>query len=58
MGITHQDEGLTYPAYAPTKKIDYILTTPNMEIQSTDVIQTLASDHFPVTADVTLTRGR
>ncbi|WP_254901289.1 endonuclease/exonuclease/phosphatase family protein [Tuberibacillus sp. Marseille-P3662] len=56
--ITQQDEGLTYPAYAPTKKIDYILTTPDMDVQSTDVIQTMASDHLPVTADVTLTRGR
>jgi endonuclease/exonuclease/phosphatase family metal-dependent hydrolase len=57
-GVTHSDSGLTYPAYSPTKRIDYIYTPKGMDVQSADVIQTQASDHLPVTAAVTLIRAR
>lgn len=56
-GVTYAEAGYTYPAIDPVKRIDDILTTPNIQVQSARVIDTLASDHRPVIADVTLVRG-
>lgn len=52
------DEGKTYPADHPTKRIDYLLTSRDIHVKSAHVVQTLASDHLPVIADVTLIRGQ
>ncbi|MGP4081486.1 endonuclease/exonuclease/phosphatase family protein [Pseudalkalibacillus sp. R45] len=49
--------GFTYSALSPTKRIDYIFTSDNMTVQHSEISSTLASDHLPVIADITLTRG-
>lgn len=49
--------GYTFPADDPIKRIDDIFLTPGVQIDSAEVIDTLASDHLPVTADLTLRPG-
>jgi endonuclease/exonuclease/phosphatase family metal-dependent hydrolase len=48
------DDGFTYPADKPTKRIDYILTRRDDRIRAKNVWVpgTLASDHVPVVADL------
>ncbi|CAM3983249.1 endonuclease/exonuclease/phosphatase family protein [Mesobacillus zeae] len=46
----------TYPATNPTKRIDYIFTSDDIEIEKTEVIRSLASDHLPLTAELELDR--
>ena len=47
-------EGFSYPADKPAKRIDYILTRTSDSIRAkkTWIIETLASDHVPVVADL------
>jgi len=49
-----QDEGLSYPADKPAKRIDYIFTRTSDEMRAKRAwtINTLASDHLPVVADL------
>lgn len=49
--------GNTYPAADPVKRIDYVTVTPGIDIRSAAVPDTGASDHRPVVAELTLTRG-
>jgi endonuclease/exonuclease/phosphatase family metal-dependent hydrolase len=49
--------GLTYPANAPDRRIDYVTVSPRVEVKSVSVPETLASDHRPVVADLIVTRG-
>lgn len=46
--------GFTYPAEAPTERIDYILVTPQFRVRDASVPVTQASDHRPVVADLEL----
>ena len=48
------DGGFTYPADKPAKRIDYIFTRQNDRVKAkrARIIQTLASDHVPVVADL------
>lgn len=46
--------GYTFPAEEPTKRIDYVLTSPTVETDSVDVVDALASDHRPVVAELSL----
>jgi endonuclease/exonuclease/phosphatase family metal-dependent hydrolase len=50
--------GPGYTAYDgdPDRRIDYVLTSPDLEVTSAEVIETDASDHFPVVADITIQR--
>ena len=50
------EAGLTYPATAPVRRIDYVFTSPHFAARSASVPVTLASDHRPVVADLVLTR--
>jgi endonuclease/exonuclease/phosphatase family metal-dependent hydrolase len=52
--IRPTDEGFSYPADKPSKRIDYIFTRRSDEIRTKRawVINTLASDHVPVVADL------
>ena len=47
-------EGFSYPADKPTKRIDYIFTrrTDGIKTKRAWVVNTLASDHIPVVADL------
>ena len=49
--------GNTYPSGDPVKRIDYITISPGIEVRSATVARTLASDHLPMIADLTVTRG-
>lgn len=44
--------GYTLPAEAPNSRIDYILVTPDIQVQDARVLDTLASDHRPVVSNV------
>jgi endonuclease/exonuclease/phosphatase family metal-dependent hydrolase len=46
--------GFTYPASAPARRIDYVLTTSDITATAVRVLATDASDHLPVVADLTL----
>jgi endonuclease/exonuclease/phosphatase family metal-dependent hydrolase len=49
--------GLTYPAASPTKRIDYVTVSSAVRVNTCTALTTLASDHLPVVADLTVTRG-
>ncbi|KAB7705575.1 endonuclease/exonuclease/phosphatase [Bacillus aerolatus] len=49
-------EANTYPADHPSKRIDYIFTSKDIETVNAQVINTLASDHLPLTAEIVLER--
>lgn len=49
--------GLTYPASRPDRRIDYVAVSPGITVHQATVPVTLASDHLPVVADLTVTRG-
>lgn len=48
--INTLDEGLTYPSINPTKKIDYIYVSKDIEILDAEIPKIVASDHLPHTA--------
>jgi endonuclease/exonuclease/phosphatase family metal-dependent hydrolase len=48
--------GFTYPAEAPSERIDYVLVSPHFHIRSASVPVTEASDHRPVVVDLLLDR--
>ena len=52
--LAGEGEGYTFPVDKPSKRIDYILTSPKIEVVNAEVIDTDASDHFPVIADIKL----
>jgi endonuclease/exonuclease/phosphatase family metal-dependent hydrolase len=46
------DPGLTFPAGEPDRKIDYILASPDIKTVSATIVQSPASDHWPIVADL------
>ncbi|WP_068402508.1 endonuclease/exonuclease/phosphatase family protein [Kribbia dieselivorans] len=46
--------GYTFDSDDPKGRIDYILTSSDVTPRSAEVIETIASDHMPVVAEVTL----
>ncbi|WP_121743274.1 endonuclease/exonuclease/phosphatase family protein [Natronorubrum halophilum] len=52
--VQNEDPGYTFPAENPTKRIDYVLTSPTVATDSVEVVETLASDHRPVVAKLSL----
>jgi len=51
------DDGFTYPANVPDRRIDYVTVSPRVQVRAAHVPETLASDHRPVVADLTVIRG-
>ena len=49
-----QGPGLTWPADDPFQRIDWIWHTPDLRVLSIKVVDTAASDHRPVVADLSL----
>lgn len=47
-------EGYTFPVSNPHKRIDYILVNQGINVVNSEVIETEASDHFPVITDIVL----
>lgn len=52
--IIEDDPGYTFPADQPDRRIDYILHSDHFEVMDVFVVDTDASDHRPVVADVLL----
>ncbi|MGW1030462.1 endonuclease/exonuclease/phosphatase family protein [Streptomyces sp. NPDC002577] len=50
--------GLSFPAQNPVKRIDYVAVGDGVRVREGAVAETLASDHRPVIADLSLRRGR
>lgn len=52
------DDGLTYPADKPSKRIDYIFcgAADPISVKNARVVRTLASDHLPLVADLEIER--
>ncbi|MBX6356407.1 MAG: endonuclease/exonuclease/phosphatase family protein [Micromonosporaceae bacterium] len=55
--VAGEGPGLTYPAEQPAERIDYVTVSPGIGVTSVSVPATLASDHRPVLASLTVTRG-
>jgi endonuclease/exonuclease/phosphatase family metal-dependent hydrolase len=53
--IAGTGDGYTSPADAPRQTIDYIFVSPDIQVLSTEIIPSLASDHLPVAAEISLT---
>ena len=53
-GVRPGDDGFTYPADKPSKRIDYIFTrkADGIGTKSAWIVDTLASDHLPVVAEL------
>jgi endonuclease/exonuclease/phosphatase family metal-dependent hydrolase len=50
-----KDDGFTYPADKPMKRIDYVFYRGNdLKVKKATVIETLASDHVPVVVELLL----
>jgi endonuclease/exonuclease/phosphatase family metal-dependent hydrolase len=49
-------DGLTYPATAPDKRIDFVTVSHGVRVRSATVPATLASDHRPVLAELSIRR--
>ncbi len=50
--------GFTYPAEAPTKRIDYVLHSESVRASQAEVLPTAVSDHRPVRVVAAVDRGR
>jgi endonuclease/exonuclease/phosphatase family metal-dependent hydrolase len=53
-GRHEQTPGHTYPAAAPERRIDYVLYSDRFGFRATRPVDTRASDHLPVIADLVL----
>ena len=52
-----QNDAYTIPANHPKRRIDFIFTSNEMVTANAEVISTLASDHLPITAELTLDKS-
>ena len=56
--LTPADPGAyTFPAADPVKRIDYVAVGEGVRVRDAAVAETLASDHRPVVADLSLNRS-
>jgi endonuclease/exonuclease/phosphatase family metal-dependent hydrolase len=53
---TSAEPGYTYPADVPAKRIDFATASAGTQVRGAAVVDTLASDHRPVVADLALRR--
>ncbi|MFE4353650.1 endonuclease/exonuclease/phosphatase family protein [Peribacillus butanolivorans] len=49
-----QNDDFTIPVGKPDRRIDYIFTSEDVKIRTGEVINTNASDHLPITAELVL----
>lgn len=52
-----QGEGFSYPADKPVKRIDHIFYRQSVRAKKARVVETLASDHVPVVAELEIQRA-
>jgi endonuclease/exonuclease/phosphatase family metal-dependent hydrolase len=53
-GRLEQEPGFTYPSAAPERRIDYVLYSDRFAFHAASVMDTPASDHLPVIADLVI----
>jgi endonuclease/exonuclease/phosphatase family metal-dependent hydrolase len=53
-----EGDGFSYPASGPNARIDYVLTTADVDVASARTVASPASDHIQVVADLVLPRAR
>jgi glycerophosphoryl diester phosphodiesterase len=51
-------DGFSYPSSAPTARIDYVLTTADVDVESARTLPSPASDHLQVVAELVLPPAR
>ncbi|MCP9491768.1 MAG: endonuclease/exonuclease/phosphatase family protein [Solirubrobacteraceae bacterium MAG38_C4-C5] len=49
-----EGDGFTFSAANPDRRIDYIFVSPQIDVESAEVVDTLASDHLPLVAELEL----
>lgn len=54
--VLGQNEDYTIPVDKPNRRIDYIFTSEDVKICTGEVINTFASDHLPIAAELVLTK--
>jgi endonuclease/exonuclease/phosphatase family metal-dependent hydrolase len=52
--VLGQDDAYTYPVEEPDRRIDYILTSDDVDAEAAEVIDTTSSDHLPIIADLSI----
>jgi endonuclease/exonuclease/phosphatase family metal-dependent hydrolase len=55
-GLSHcaAPEILTFPCDNPTRRLDYIMVSPHLEVEACRTVSTLVSDHLPLVSDLVL----
>lgn len=60
--VADEPDNPTYPALQPSKRLDYVTVSPGISVEDARVpcspLYRVTSDHRPVVADLTVTRGR
>ena len=54
---SEKEPGYTFPSDQPDRRIDYILHSEQFQVERAFTIDTQASDHLPVVADLLLSRN-
>jgi endonuclease/exonuclease/phosphatase family metal-dependent hydrolase len=54
--LAGEGDGFTISSTNPTARIDYVLVSPEIDVERASVPSSLASDHLPVVAELELTR--
>jgi endonuclease/exonuclease/phosphatase family metal-dependent hydrolase len=54
--LAGEGDGYTYPAENPDRRIDYVLTSRDIDVHHAEVVNADASDHRPYFADITIKR--
>lgn len=52
-----EEDGYTYPAASPDRRIDFVFASPRIEVHSATKMSSQAADHLPVIAEVSLIEG-
>ncbi len=50
--ISNVPDQLTYPSWKPTRKLDYVLTSPSLKVIKAEVLSLGFSDHLPVSVEI------
>jgi glycerophosphoryl diester phosphodiesterase len=53
-----EGDGFSYPSSAPDRRIDYVLTTADVDVEAARTLPSPASDHLQVVADLVLPRPK
>jgi endonuclease/exonuclease/phosphatase family metal-dependent hydrolase len=57
IGLDKKSRALTEPAWHPTRRLDYILTSPQLHVKKYAVLPFTFSDHLPLMIDFEFKKG-